>query len=368
MARRALIYLEPYLEYKYNNTYYISKWAAADAASKDGVSSHLLFSSLQATLARRDNFFEDIDTTVEPSETWEELLKQRATQLRDELPKINIGFSGGADSYTMLNAFASNGLHVDKIIMSMSPIQPNPNLNYEQNNYGIPMLREFDLKGTEVIIDGFNHINEWIPHVTDEKLYWDSGYEILPNMNTTSQRILSSLYLNDEPIIRGTTEPRVYFCTKSNKWRADMWDADNWRNAHAAPNNIPFLSDPYFPKLHLKQLHLTKKELDSMNRLNLNFFSDPAEYKKAYHRATRYDIPKHYDLTSTPYFVTSDKNDNLNPFKVELYKKKRDFFKALYKYDKTLVEKIFHTVTSKIGGIELHRHKHGCRIFDIPLA
>ena len=363
-----MIYLEPYLEYKYKDTFFISKWAAADAASKDGVESHLLFESLQATLARRDYFFGDIDTTVEPSETWEELLRERATQLRDELPKINIGFSGGADSYTMLNAFVSNGLHVDRIIMGMVPIQPNPMLNFEQKAFGIPMLEEFDLRGTEIIIDGFQHINEWIPYVIDEKLYWEQGYEILPNMNTTAQRIFTSLYNNDEPIIRGTTEPRVYWCTKSMKWRADMWDSDNWRNAHAAPNNIPFLSDPLFPKLHLKQLHLTKNELDRMDRTDLDFFSDPGEYKRAYHRATRYDIPKHYDLTSTPYFVTSDKNDNLNPFKVELYKKKRDFFKALYKYDKKLVEKIFYTVKSKIGGIELHRHKHGCRIFDIPLA
>ena len=35
-----------------------------------------------------------------------------------------------------------------------------------------------------------------------------------------------------------------------------MWDTDNWRNVHSAGNNIPFLSDPLFPKLHLKQLHL----------------------------------------------------------------------------------------------------------------
>ena len=65
-----MIYLEPYLEYKYKDTFYISKWAAADAASKDGIESHLLFESLQATLARRDYFFGNIDTTVEPSETW----------------------------------------------------------------------------------------------------------------------------------------------------------------------------------------------------------------------------------------------------------------------------------------------------------
>ena len=368
LARRALIYLEPYLEYLYKDTYFISKWAAADAASRDGVDPLFLFSSLQAQIARKESFFGDLDTTVEPKETWEQLLKERAQQLRDELPVVNIGFSGGADSYTMLNAFVSNGIHVDKIYMSMSPIQPNPLLNYEQQNYGIPMLKEFDLKGTQIIIEGFNDINEWIPHVTQEKLYWEEGFEILPNMNTTSQRIISSHYLNDEPIIRGTTEPRVYFCPNTLMWRGDMWDSDNWRNAHAAPNNIPFLSDPLFPKLHLKQLHLTVRELKRMQREDLTFFSDPGAYKRAYHRATRYDIPKHYDLTTTPYFVTSDKDDNLNPFKVELYKKKRDFFKALYKYDKTLVEKIFYTVTSKIGGIELHKHMHGCRIFDIPLA
>ena len=171
-------------------------------------------------------------------------------------------------------------------------------LNFEQKAFGIPMLEEFDLRGTEIIIDGFQHINEWIPYVIDEKLYWEQGYEIFPNMNTTAQRIFTSLYNNDEPIIRGTTEPRVYWCAKSMKWRADMWDSDNWRNAHAAPNNIPFLSDPLFPKLHLKQLHLTKNELDRMDRTDLDFFSDPGAYKRAYHRATRYDIPKHYDLTS----------------------------------------------------------------------
>ena len=91
------------------------KVGCCNAASDDGISPFFI-ESLQAKLARRDNFFGDLDTTVEPSETWEELLKDRATQLRDELPKINIAFSGGADSYTMLNAFVSNGLHVDRNI------------------------------------------------------------------------------------------------------------------------------------------------------------------------------------------------------------------------------------------------------------
>ena len=60
-----------------------------------------------------------------------------------------------------------------------------------------------------------------------------------------------------------------------------------------------------------------------MDSTDLDFFSDPGKYKRAYHRATRYDIPKHYDLTSTPYFVTSDKNDNHNPFKVELIQEEK---------------------------------------------
>lgn len=363
-----MIYLDPYLEYSYKGAYYSSKWAAAKAAADDGVAPFSLFTAISANLARSSSFFGDMNTTVEPSETWEELLKERAQQLRDELPKVNIAFSGGADSYTMLNSFVKNNIRVDKVIMFLSPIQPNPLLNFEQNTFGIPMLKELTLNGTQIIIEGFDNINQWVPYAIDEKLYWEQGYELLPNLNTTAQRILSSVYLNDEPVIRGTTEPRVYYCNKTSNWRAEMWDTDNWRNAHAAPNNIPFLSDPLSPRLHLKQLHLTKNYLHKLGRFDLSLYSNPGDYKRAYQKAVRYDIPKHFNLASTPYFVTSDTNDTLYPFKLDLYKKKKDFFKALYSYDKNTVEKVFHTVRSKIAGIELHRHKHGCLIFDIPLA
>lgn len=362
-----MIYLDPYLEYKYKDTYFKSKWKAASAASDDGVSPGLLFSSIQAQIARHDKFFGSLDTTQDPTESWDELLKERATQLRDQLPVLNIGFSGGADSYTMLNTFVRNGIHVDKVIMTMSPIQPNPMQNFEQKHFGIPMLKEFDLKGTTIIIEGFNHIDEWVPHVLDEKLYWEEGYEIIPSMNTTSQRIISKHYLNDEPVVRGTTEPRVYFCQETQTWRGEMWDTDNWRNAHAGPNAIPFFSDPFFPKLHLKQLHLTKNELIRTGYKTLNTIGNSEEYKKLYQRVTRGDIPKHYNMTDTPYFVTNPTKE-VNPFAVDLYKKKLDFFKALHSYDKRLVEKVFHTVKTKIGGVQLYKHKHGCKIFDIPLA
>lgn len=359
-----MIYLDPYLEYKYKDTFYSSKWAAANAAFLNGVEGSQLFNQIKAVLARTDSFFGNIDTTQEPVESWEELLKQRALQLRENLPKLNVSFSGGADSYTMLNAFASNNIKVDKIFVGKTNIHNNPKLNWEIDNFAIPMLKEFNLKGTTIIIDGWNSIDEWIPYAVDEKKYWEEGYELLPNTSVSTQRVAQHLYLGGEPTIRGTTEPRVYY---KDGWRAEMWDSDNWRNAHAGPCAIPFFSDPLHPKLHLKQLHLTKNELIRTGNFTLNTIGNSSEYKKIYQKATRYDIPKHYDMTLSPYFVKND-NTSHNPFDIEMYSKKLDFFKSLYKHDKKLTEKILHTVTSKIGGIPLYRHKHGCRIFDIPLA
>lgn len=359
-----------YLEYFYNNTYYPSKWSAAQAAHLDGIQDNFLFSSIQATLGRKHNFFSNINTTQEPKESWEELLKERATFLRDCLPKIVIAFSGGADSFTLLNAFVRNGLHVDKIIVGDAySLLKDKSLNYEIKNFAFPMLDYFDLKNTEIEVVNFENLSDWSQHVLDEKLYWEEGYQILPTLNVTQSRILSR-YLSGHKVIRGITEPRVYWCRKTSNWRAEMWDTDNWYNTGADHSVIPFFSDPHFPKLHLKQLHLTKNELKRLSLADSSFIlnPDPYKYKTAYQRVTRGDIPKQFDMTSSPFFTKNNVKEKNNVFKYDMYNKKLEFYKTLYKDQKNLTERIFSIIDTKIGNTPIYKHKYGCRIFDIPLA
>ena len=52
---------------------------------------------------------------VEPTETLEELYRQRAQQIRDKYDYLVLWFSGGADSNNVLNAFVNNDIKLDEV-------------------------------------------------------------------------------------------------------------------------------------------------------------------------------------------------------------------------------------------------------------
>lgn len=50
-----------------------------------------------------------------PLKTLNQVYKERAQELRDKYDYISISFSGGADSWNVLNSFLSNNIHIDEI-------------------------------------------------------------------------------------------------------------------------------------------------------------------------------------------------------------------------------------------------------------
>ena len=62
-----------------------------------------------------NEIYSNIDWTQRPNGILKNLYKQRAQQLRDEYDYITINFSGGADSWNVLNSFLSNGIKVDEV-------------------------------------------------------------------------------------------------------------------------------------------------------------------------------------------------------------------------------------------------------------
>lgn len=81
--------------------------------------SDALYLSTKIKRPARWNFHDDIysqlDWTQRPVGTLTELYRQRAQQLRDTYDYLVVNFSGGADSWTVLNSFLSNGIHVDEV-------------------------------------------------------------------------------------------------------------------------------------------------------------------------------------------------------------------------------------------------------------
>jgi hypothetical protein len=62
-----------------------------------------------------DETYSQLNWTLRPVGTLRDLYKQRAQQLRDEYDYITINFSGGPDSWNVLNSFLSNNIKVDEI-------------------------------------------------------------------------------------------------------------------------------------------------------------------------------------------------------------------------------------------------------------
>jgi hypothetical protein len=76
----------------------------------------------RASLTKKDlvwNFhnkvFNAIDWKCRPAGTLQDLYRERAQQIRDRYDYVVVNFSGGMDSWTVLNSFLSNGIHVDEV-------------------------------------------------------------------------------------------------------------------------------------------------------------------------------------------------------------------------------------------------------------
>ena len=66
-----------------------------------------------------EHLFSQFDFHIEPTESYSDLVKQRAQELRNRYGYIRLWFSGGSDSVSALNAFINNGIHLDEIIVYM---------------------------------------------------------------------------------------------------------------------------------------------------------------------------------------------------------------------------------------------------------
>ena len=64
-----------------------------------------------------EQLFNQFEFQIEPIESYSELLRQRAQELRDRYGYIRLWFSGGSDSTSALNAFIDNDIHLDEIIV-----------------------------------------------------------------------------------------------------------------------------------------------------------------------------------------------------------------------------------------------------------
>jgi hypothetical protein len=81
----------------------------------------------------------------EPMESYAELCRQRAQELRDTYDYIRLWYSGGSDSHTTLMSFVNNNIHIDEIVLLAYPDRHTDVANSTANEMfvaAIPQLKQ----------------------------------------------------------------------------------------------------------------------------------------------------------------------------------------------------------------------------------
>ena len=249
--------------------------------------------------------FDTCDFAVEPQESFDELCKQRALQIRDSTPYLAVAYSGGSDSNHLIDCFVRNNIKIDEIVMLKDNILTSTNLphpqNWEIDNHAIPYIKSLNLDCKITVYDVTITESE-----LENFLNYDSQF-LFNRHDSYDVTIINWLkFQKDRPDLIftcGSTEPRVGYDNKVDKYYSFLYDTDNLRfRTHITSDFMPFYTDPAFPKLHIKQCHIMK-----------NFFREHGHdgyiegsentlqpYKELAIKLTRYNS---FDTSSSPYFV-----------------------------------------------------------------
>jgi len=215
-----------------------------------------------------DEIWKTIDYTTEPQESLEELKRQRALKIRDNYKYIRLWFSGGVDSFSALNTFLVNNIHIDEIaywsrpvnsykfidpdneikaatepyLKKIQPLIPNTKIvPYKFTpQHLIDKARDMHNKGTNALISGKETEMEIVAECRD--LYcsaaWSSGFVNLEG--------------GIKPTLAKINEEWYFYINDRQMCLYDQFE--------------DFFFDPEDPKLYLKTLHTFSKYIDSMNQ------------------------------------------------------------------------------------------------------
>jgi hypothetical protein len=151
-----------------------------------------------------DHIFDQVDWTIEPSETLDELYRIRAQEIRDTYDYVILCYSGGHDSSNVLDVFYRNKIHIDEIVMvgsfsRDSSRETDENRNAEVYLNCFPNLKQMNLPNTKITLSDYaepfakpnnftlikKYGNEWIRHVGSQRsafnIYWHDFKKFVDN-------------------------------------------------------------------------------------------------------------------------------------------------------------------------------------------
>jgi hypothetical protein len=241
-----------------------------------------------------DDTWDQFDCTKEPTESWDELMRRRAQQLRDNYQYVALLYSGGWDSHTVLMTYIINQIPLDEIIIwDRTSYIEDPEL---MDSYitAKKLINDYNLNTKLTVYE--------VPWDHHANIYKSAGedYIYLPGMPFTfnqTGRILhhevlknfveiKSKHQADTAVfIEAHDKPRVNLW--ENKWYRFYIDSGMYSNIGKGGAEL-FYHTPDMPELELKQAYMSIRYFEYL----LNTL--PAATPDLIHRVQSFSIPTLY--------------------------------------------------------------------------
>jgi hypothetical protein len=108
-----------------------------------------------------EDTYSNINWQQRPLGTLQELYKIRAQQLRDTYDHIVVYFSGGMDSWNVLNSFLSNGIHIDEVYTSWTLAETKYKDFDPTNTSEYNLISEYEY----AVVPVLNHLEKNYPNI-----------------------------------------------------------------------------------------------------------------------------------------------------------------------------------------------------------
>jgi len=257
--------------------------------------------------------FNEFNWKVEPPQSYEELKRLRAQQLRDKYKYLIVYFSGGSDSITVMNTFLKNNIFVDEVIIcTYSDVGDS----YSDGKYALDYLIKNNFSGKTTVVD-INH------NMLEKILYKDLWH----NHKTAKPTFYASLlrtnisWFEENNLIKREERPTdgiasiygsltPHMCKTGNTYfnllepSALMSSSSSEAGGYGSEM---FFTSSDFPELHSKQCHILKNYMKVTEEYRDSFL---CSFNEAKNPKTRMMIRKlirdeYNHLVSSPFFFIS---------------------------------------------------------------
>ena len=242
--------------------------------------------------------YSKIDWTQRPAGDLRTLYKERAQQIRDEYDYVIVNFGGGQDSWTVLNSFLSNNIHVDEVYTRWNFAErkyrdADPNNTHESNlgsefEYAtLPVLEHIkkNYPRTNVVIDDFSECFE--SDFTENTILASNTFHSMGTYyrygRKSQQEIEVSSKNKKVAVVLGHDKICVAHNRGNKNWYAYFIDVPLGTDNDLSRTNEFFYWTPKFPSIPVLQAHCLIDELEAEQNYVKSAFSD--DLRRVYAKA-----------------------------------------------------------------------------------